>query len=185
MSVSLDVALSAQLSLMKRLDTIAHNVANASTAGFRAEEIDFKQFVSSTTLDPTAFALAGQTYLSRASGPMIRTDGAFDVAVNGEGWLAIQTPAGVAYTRDGRMKMTEEGDLQTLNGYPVLDIGGAPLALNPNGGSPLIASDGMISQNGQQVGALGLFRIDPEAQLRRSRERLKRLRRFPGRGDRA
>lgn len=167
MQSSLYVSLSAQIALQRRIDTIANNVANSSTAGFRAEEVKFEQLISQTPLEPTAFASSGETFLSRRTGEFVRTDNPFDVAVNGEAWLAIQTPGGVAYTRDGRMKITGTGDLQTINGYPVLDAGGAPIVLNANAGPPQIARDGMITQNNKQVGALGLFSIPAQAKLTR------------------
>lgn len=167
MSVSLDVAMSAQLSLMKRLETIAHNVANTSTVGFRSEEINFTQLLSSNTLDETAFARIGQTTLSQSPGAMMKTDNPLDVAVNGNAWFAIQTPAGQVNTRDGRLQMLETGELQTLQGYPILDVGGAPITLEPAAGPPEIAADGMISQNGTQVGAIGLFTISNQAKMQR------------------
>jgi flagellar basal-body rod protein FlgF len=168
MQSSLYVALSGQLALHRRLETIARNVANASSAGFRAEQVKFESLVSQVPLQPVAFASTGKSYLSRAPGELIRTDAPLDVAIEGDGWLAIQTPSGIVYTRDGRMRMTEAGDLQTITGYPVLDVGGAPILLDPNAGPPQIARDGTITQNNQQIGALGLFRIDPEAELIRA-----------------
>lgn len=162
------VGLSAQMSLMRRLETIANNVANASTAGFRAEEVKFDSLLSRTSPDPVAFASTGQTYLSRQAGEMVRTDNPLDVAVEGDAWLAIQTPTGTAYTRDGRMRMTETGELQTLNGYAIMDAGNAPLRVDPNAGPPQIARDGTITQNNRQAGAIGLFKIDPQANLKRA-----------------
>jgi flagellar basal-body rod protein FlgF len=167
MQSNFSVALSAQISLQKRLDTIANNVANASTAGYRAEEVKFETLLSQASSTPVAFASAGQSYLSRTSGEMVRTDELFDVAVQGDAWLGIQTPTGAAYTRDGRFKMTPTGELQTLNGYPVLDAGSSPILLDPNGGPPRIARDGAITQNNRAVGAIGLFTIDQRANLRR------------------
>lgn len=161
------VALSAQIALQKRIDTIANNVANSSTAGFRAEEIKFESVLSQVAPDPVSFASGGRTYLSRSAGETVRTDNLFDVAVQGDAWLAIQTPAGQVYTRDGRMRMTPTGELQTLNGYSILDAGGAPILLDPNGGPPRIARDGTLSQNNRQVGAIGLFTIAQNANLRR------------------
>jgi len=167
MQSSLYVSLSGQIALQRRIDTIAHNVANTSTAGFRAEQVKFESLISQTPLEPTAFSSTGETFLSRRSGEFTRTDNPFDVAVNGDAWMAIQGPGGAVYTRDGRMRITPTGDLQTLNGYPVLDAGGAPIVLNPNGGPPEIARDGMISQGGAQVGAIGLFSIAADAKLTR------------------
>lgn len=153
------VALSGQISLQQRMDSIAVNIANMNTIGYRATGVTFNTVVSQTGEVPVAYASPGADYISRAHGPLIKTDNPLDVAVNGEGWLAIQTPAGKAYTRDGRMRMQQNGALQTLNGYPVLDTGGAPIQLDPNATPVVIGKDGMISQNGNQVGALGLFLI--------------------------
>ena len=167
MQSNFHVALSAQISLQKRLETIANNVANASTVGFRAEEVKFETVLSHASSTPVAFASAGQGYLSRASGEIVRTDNPLDVAVQGDAWLGIQTPAGPVYTRDGRLKMTPTGELQTLNGYAVLDAGSSPVQLDPNAGAPRIARDGAISQNNRAIGAIGLFKIDDKASLKR------------------
>jgi flagellar basal-body rod protein FlgF len=161
------VTLSSQVALDKRLATIAENVANASTTGFRATGVSFDHVLSKTAPTSTAFVSTGVDYISRASGGLTKTDNPFDVAVVGDAWFAIQTPQGVAYTRDGRFQMLETGDVQTLNGDPVLDVGNAPLVLNPTGGPPTILRDGMISQGDKQLGAIGLFEIDPGATLRR------------------
>lgn len=162
------VGLSGQMALQQRLDTIAHNVANASTAGFRAEEVKFETVLSRVPTNPVAFASAGTTYLSRQTGDIVRTDDPLDVAVQGDAWLAIDVSGKQVYTRDGRMMMSSNGDLQTLNGHPVLDVGGAQIVLNPSGGAPEISRDGTITQNGQQVGAIGLYRIDENAKLTRA-----------------
>ena len=167
MQSNFSVGLSAQISLQRRLETIANNMANASTTGFRAEEVKFETLLSHASNTPVAFASAGQSYLSRAAGEMVRTDNQFDVAVQGDAWLGIQTPAGTVYTRDGRMKMTPTGELQTLSGYAVLDAGNSPVQLDPNAGPPRIARDGAISQNNRAVGAIGLFKIDETANLKR------------------
>jgi flagellar basal-body rod protein FlgF len=167
MQSGLYVALSGQIALQRRLETIANNVANSSTAGFRAEQVTFETVLSQVPPDPVAFASSGSAYLSRRSGEFIRTDNMLDVAIEGDAWLAIATPAGQVYTRDGRMRMTEAGELQTLNGHALLDAGGAPVLLDPNAGPPRIARDGTITQDNRQIGALGLFRIDEQAILTR------------------
>jgi flagellar basal-body rod protein FlgF len=161
------VTLSSQVALDKRLTTIAENVANASTTGFRATGVSFDTVLSRTSPTSTAFVSTGPDFISRASGGLTKTDNPFDVAVVGDAWFAIQTPQGVAYTRDGRLQVLETGEVQTLLGFPVLDAGNAPLVLNPTAGPPTILRDGMISQGGAQLGAIGLFEIAPTATLRR------------------
>lgn len=161
------IALSGQLALQRRLETIASNVANAGTPGFRAEQVKFEALVSRIAIEPVAFSSTGTITISRRAGELVQTGNPLDVAVEGEGWFAVLTPAGQVFTRDGRMRISEAGELQTLRGFPVLDIGGAPIQLDPNGGPLTIARDGTITQNNLQVGALGLFRIPDNAILTR------------------
>lgn len=160
MDTSTYVALSGQLALDRRLVTIAHNVANAGTAGFRAEGVGFEALLTTRSPLPTAFASEGMSHVSTANGGLSKTGGPFDVAIQGEGYIAIQTPRGIAYTRDGRLQMLPTGELASLNGHPVLDAGGAPIQLDPLGGPIAVARDGMITQNGRQLGAIGLFGVD-------------------------
>ncbi len=161
------VSLSAQVALEKRLDTVASNIANVNTAGYRAQGVAFSSVLSKVQERPASFVSTGADYISRAQGPTTKTDNPLDVVVQGEGFLAIKTPAGTAYTRDGRFQITATGELQTLNGYPVLDAGNAPLRLEPTDGPPVITADGMMTQNGRQVGAIGLFSIPDDAKLAR------------------
>lgn len=165
---SLYVALSAQVALEKRLDTIANNVANLNTVGFRADGVSFEQEVARAGDSRLAYVTPGTDYISRRAGALIQTGNPLDIAIQGDAWLGISTSRGAAYTRDGRMRMTETGALETLNGNPVLDAGGAPILLEPSAGAPTIASDGMITQKGRQVGAIGLFSLDPSAKLTRT-----------------
>lgn len=167
MQTSLPVALSAQIAMEKRLDTLADNIANARTVGFRAEEVKFESFLSQTANEPVAFASTGEHYISTRTGEMTQTGNGLDMAVNGDAFFAVQGRNGTIYTRDGRMQMTDSGDLLSMNGEPILDVGGAPLQLNPNGGPITIARDGMITQAGAQVGAVGLFQMPQGAKLAR------------------
>lgn len=165
MQTAFNISLSAQLALDKRLTTIAENVANASTIGYRATGVSFETVMSKTA--NAAYSSTGKDFISQAPGGLTKTDNPLDIAVNGDAWFAIRTPQGVAYTRDGRMKMLETGELQTINGYPLLDAANAPITLDPTLGPPRIFNDGMISQGDRQVGAIGLFQIDPAASLER------------------
>lgn len=167
MQSALYVALSAQVAMEKRLNTVANNVANMNTGGFRADEIKFEEVLSTVGKTDVAFSSAGQNFVSRRTGAITKTDNPLDVAIQGEAWFSFAAPSGKAYTRDGRMKMAENGDLQTIDGYPVLDAGGAPIALDPNGGPPIIGRDGAIHQGANQAGVLGLFNLSHDAKLSR------------------
>src|ERR1700730_118338 len=168
MQSGLYVTPSAQVALERRLTTLAANIANQSTPGYRAEEVDFKTLVSRAGDTPVAYVSPGDTYISPRPGVPIKTDNPLDVAVQGDCWLALKTKAGtIVYTRDGRMRMQPGGELQSVNGYTVLDAGNSPIALDPLGGPATIAQDGMITQGGRQIGAIGLFRLDKTTKLKR------------------
>ena len=167
-SQSLYVSLTGQLSLERRMDTVARNVANMQTTGYRADEVKFDTLVKKPGTDTVSFASTGETYISRATGDLQQTGNSLDVAINGDGWLAIQTGNGIAYTRDGRFQIGTDGVLKTIEGNSVLDSGNAPILLDPLAGPPQISQDGTISQGGRPSGVLGLFAIPQEAKLTRT-----------------
>ncbi|MCA3575480.1 MAG: flagellar basal-body rod protein FlgF [Aestuariivirga sp.] len=160
MDVNAHVGLSGQLAQARRLQTIANNVANAGTAGFRAEGVSFAAVVSNTQPFDTSFAFAGGSHADTRMGPLTRTGNPLDVAIQGEGFFAISTPEGTAYTRDGRMQLLPTGDIVSLGGHPILDSSGSPLTADPRGGALDIGRDGAIRQDGRTIGALGLFDVD-------------------------
>ena len=161
------VGISGQMTVERRLTTIAQNIANMNTAGYKAEGVTFDTLLSQTGDTPVAFSTPGASYIDRQGGERTKTDNPLDVAVQGDAWLGVKTAQGVVYTHDGRMKMSQTGQLLNVNDDPVLDVGGSGLILDPAAGLPTIAADGMITQNGAQVGAIGLFSIDPAAKLTR------------------
>jgi flagellar basal-body rod protein FlgF len=161
MQDGLYVALSAQVALEKRLNTIADNVANMSTIGFRATEVKFEDIVTGVGQNSIAFTSPGDTYLSQKAGGLRETKSPFDFAIQGDAWFGIDTPAGTVMTRDGRFTMTDTGQLVTHEGYAVLDAGGAPIQLDPLNGAPAVGRDGVIRQQGQLVASIGLFNFNP------------------------
>lgn len=161
MQDGLYVALSSQIALEKRLNTIADNVANASTIGYRATGVKFEDVVSGLGDKSLSFVTSGDTYISDTNGPLRETGNPFDFAIKGNAWFGIETPAGTVMTRDGRFTLTENGDLVTIEGYAVLDAGGAPIQLDPRNGAPRAGADGSLRQGDNLVGALGLYNFDP------------------------
>jgi len=161
MQNGLYVALSSQIALENRLNTISDNVANANTVGFRATNVKFEDLVFGPADNGMDFVSPGDTYLSQAAGPLRETGNPYDFAAQGDAWFAVETPAGTIMTRDGRFTMQDTGALVTLEGYPVLDAGGAALQLNPRDGAPTAGADGSLRQNGELIGAIGLFQFEP------------------------
>ncbi len=167
MANGLYVALSAQMAMEKRMTTIANNVANMNTPGYRAEEIKFESIMAESGAKDVAFASVGESYTSRKVGPITFTNSPNDVAIEGKAWLAIQTPAGTAYTRDGRLHVTQEGKVVTVNNYPILDQGGTAILVSPDQGPLKIGTDGTLTQGTNTVGTIGMYEIPASAKLTR------------------
>lgn len=160
MQTGLYVSLSSQLALDRRMATLADNVANSSTVGFRATEVKFNQVVSDQKTADVAFVSQGREFISTRSGGLTQTGGTLDFAIKGEAWFQVETPSGPTLTRDGRFTLTDAGELVTVNGYPVLDAGGGPIQIDANGGPIMLSADGQLNQNGRPVAALGIFEAD-------------------------
>lgn len=160
MQSSLYVSLSSQIALERRLVTLADNVANANTTGFRATEVKFNEVLASTGSTDVSFVDQGQDYLSTANGGLKTTGSPLDFAIRGDAWFMIETPTGNMLTRDGRFTLTNTGQLVNINGYAVLDPGEAPIQLDPDGEPPKAGRDGGLSQDGFRRGAIGLFSAD-------------------------
>lgn len=160
MQTGLYVSLSSQLALDRRLTTLADNVANSTTVGFRATEVKFNQVVSDQKVADVAFVSQGNEFLSTRAGGMTETGGTLDFAIKGDAWFQVETPSGPTLTRDGRFTLTDAGELVTLNGYAVLDAGGGPIQIDAANGPILLSADGQLNQNGQPIAALGLFSAD-------------------------
>lgn len=168
MQAGLYVAVSSQVALERRLDTIADNVANASTVGFRATGVKFEDVVTGLGQNAMSFVSPGSTYLSTAGGPVKHTGNALDFAVRGDAWFGMMASDGPIMTRDGRFTLREDGMLVGVEGHAVLDPGGAEVILDPAAGTPTVGADGTLRQNGQIVGAIGLFEFQPGLDFRRA-----------------
>lgn len=153
------IALSRQMALRSQMEVVANNIANASTPGFKAEmmlmsEVDLpaergvelsyvQDFATARDFSPGALKITGN---------------ALDLAIQGDGFFAVQSPDGIRYTRVGRFQLDANGTLVTSQGYPVL-ADGAAVTLDPDDGPVNFAEDGTISTDvaigGEQLQVLG------------------------------
>jgi flagellar basal-body rod protein FlgF len=163
--------LTRQSGLMREMQTLANNIANASTTGFRAEGVMFSEHVKA--LGPGTESLSMATASVRdtvmTQGTLSQTGGTFDLAIEGDGFFLIETPDGQRLTRAGAFGPNENGDLVTADGYQVLDAGGAPVFVPQGVGRIGIAPDGTISAGGQPIGQIGIvLPTDPKQMTRES-----------------
>lgn len=160
-------ALSRQTALLREMQLIANNIANANTTGYRQEGMIFSEFVRLADGDQEVAMSAGRIALtSFAQGALEQTQGTFDFAIEGEGFFLVDTPSGQRLTRGGAFSTSGDGTLTTFDGYPVLDAGGAPIFIPPNA-TISVAVDGTLGVDGQPIGQIGIVRpLDPQAMKR-------------------
>lgn len=139
------IAMSGAKQAELRQSTVSHNLANASTTGFRAELAAFRAIpvLSDSGLPTRAFVVEQSTGSDLTSGPLQHTGNDLDVAINGDGWITIQTASGEAYTRNGGLVVDATGLLKTRSGQIVQGEGG-PLTV-PENTRITIAPDGTVS----------------------------------------
>jgi flagellar basal-body rod protein FlgF len=169
------LSMSGAKATMQRQDVLAHNLANASTVGFRAELQAFRAVpVRGDGASTRVYALETTTGYNDAAGPTTATGRNLDVAVQGKSWLTVQSLDGTeAYTRAGSLEVTAEGVLVTPSGLQVLSDGG-PITI-PQGSVPSIAPDGTLSArqpNGSIIPVARLKLVTPEAPLIRGTDGL-------------
>jgi flagellar basal-body rod protein FlgF len=161
----------------------SHNLANASTVGFRAElaAVTTQSAGEGDRAAARAFASISETGWSQSAGPLQSTGRDLDVAVEGDGWIAVQAPDGTeAYTRAGDLRLDATGAVRNGAGHPVLS-GGGPLVIPPHA-SLVIGADGAVSivplgqgaETTARVGNIKLVKPDP-AQLERGPDGLFRV----------
>ena len=180
-------AMSGASQTMERQASVAQNLANVNSTGYRAEEQRLRAVqvipgAGSTALPTRAFVIDASTHTDFTPGPLQMTARPLDVAVQGQGWIALAMPDGSeAYTRDGSLQEDVNGVLQTRTGIPVQGDGGT-ITIPPDV-KVTIGSDGTVSvvdETGQKnsVNALGQIKLvnPPQGELVRGDDGLFRLR---------
>ena len=126
---------------------ISHNLANVNTVGFRKDLADFRSmqaFSDDPALPSRVYSMTERPGIDLTEGKVMTTGRDLDIAIKGEGWIAMQMPDGSeAYTRNGELQLDADGQLTTANGHPVLGNGG-PIAIPP-AEKIQIGEDGTIS----------------------------------------
>jgi len=163
-------ACTAMVSRQQQLDAIANNLANASTAGYRAQHVVFSSVLADASstdgseLDETInrYGIVSGTTLDLSQGNLERTGNELDVAIQGGGYFVVQTANGEVYSRNGAFQVSGKGELVTQNGDQVLGEGG-PIKMPP--GHISISADGTISANGAVTGKLHIVEFPDTAKL--------------------
>ena len=169
MDSGLYAACTALMARTDALDTIANNLANSSTGGFRARHTTFSSILAGSgqhlgsmlNVDTNSYGLLGGSRLDMQAGSLEHTGSDLDAGIDGPGFFTVQNKQGTAYTRNGNFQVSSTGQLITTTGDPVMGDGG-PITV-PSGAKVTISADGTLSANGAIAGKLKLVQFSPTA----------------------
>jgi flagellar basal-body rod protein FlgF len=168
------IGLSRQIALQRQMDVVANNMANMNTSGFKAEEILFEDYTMPVAShrdfmqsdQPLHYVQDWATRHDMAPGAIVQTGNELDVALMGEGFLAVQTPQGERYTRAGSLTLDATGTLVDMNGFAVLGDGG-PITFGPEEVGITIGEDGSIGSSAGPKGSIRIVEFENVQQLTR------------------
>lgn len=168
MENSLTAALARQSVLARQMDVIATNLANMTTAGFKAETMIFTEVVKPAGPDGDLSLVHDVSFVrDLAEGPMQETGNPLDLGLRGDGYFLVETADGPRGQRHGALQIDAEGRIVTLEGNPVLGAGNAPILVPPETGSIVVTRDGTVSADAQQIGQIQIVRFDNAQALKK------------------
>jgi flagellar basal-body rod protein FlgF len=138
-----------------RFETVSNNLANIGTNAFKKDVLSFDEVLTMKTSSSIDFT----------QGPITQTGNAMDLALEGEGFMKVQTPQGLRYTRDGSLTISKQKTLATQNGDPVLGERG-PIAIQGN--SLAIEDDGSVVVDGQRVDKISVVTFKDTRHLKKA-----------------
>jgi flagellar basal-body rod protein FlgF len=146
------VGLSRQMVLERQMDVVANNVANVNTNGYKADKSLFQEYLKTGAHEDNfvgrdrnvSYVQDSGAFKDFSQGPTEQTKNPLDVAIDGRGFLVVQTPAGERYTRDGGLQINGQGQLVTAAGNPVLGNSG-PIVFQATDHDVSIAADGNVT----------------------------------------
>lgn len=162
MDNTLMLALQTQRVLQRRMDVAANNLANINTSGFKTDTLlieEVNQTEAHAEENPSQIRFVRDVGIMHGmdQAPIAMTGNPLDVAIEGDGFFMIEGMGGeTQYTRDGAFSLAGDGRLVTSDGRAVLNSGGAPIVLDPQGESPSIGRDGVIRVAGVEAGRIGV-----------------------------
>jgi flagellar basal body rod protein FlgG len=152
-------AASGMRSRIESLDLLANNISNSSTSGYKADREFYSLYVSADAETQSTLPNIERNWIDFGQGMVKDTGNPLDVALSGRGFLTADSPAGTLYTRNGALRLSSTGVLQTADGYPVhadTKTGYIQAQLGAGTGSLQILKDGVVMQDGQVLGNLTL-----------------------------
>lgn len=155
MSSGIYLATAGAVAQSNALDATANNIANATTTGFQADRITFREAMTSAKSPDTALVSAGTKRVDTQYGALAQTGNPLDLAIEGDGMFSVDTPNGPRFTRAGNFRLDVDGTLVTVDGFKVRGEGG-PITIPPDTKVIDVGADGSVNADGESLGKLEL-----------------------------
>lgn len=159
-------------SRMESLDILANNLANSATNGFKRDQEFYGVYSSADSSDSesggpgSTLPTIEKQWTDFSQGTLQVTGNPLDVALNGDGFLAVNGPTGTLYTRAGNLQVLSSGALATTSGYTLRSTGGGTIQIAAN--QPItITPDGTVQQSGQTVGQIAIVNFKSTGSLQK------------------
>lgn len=166
MSSGIYIATAGAIAQSNALDATANNIANATTAGFHGDRVTFREALTAARSPDLASVGTGTARVDAQAGALSQTDNPLDLALEGDGYFAVQTERGPRYTRAGNFRLDDTRQLVTADGHPVRGEGGATITIPEDAQRISVSADGEVFADDDSIGKLELVRF-AHAQLRR------------------
>ncbi|MBT8472727.1 MAG: flagellar basal-body rod protein FlgF [Marinicaulis sp.] len=162
------VGLSRNAGLMRQLDSVANNIANVSTNGYRREGNVFAEHIKALDgRDPSlSVSTLSRRFVDLSPGDVTTTSNPLDFAIEGDGFFLVETQNGQRLTRDGAFSRNAQNELVTSGDMRVLDDTGGAIVIPAQAKSIEAANDGLIFADGEPIGRLGVVTADPAGLVR-------------------
>jgi flagellar basal-body rod protein FlgF len=164
------IALSKQTAMTRDMNVMANNIANASTNGYRGEHTMFQEYLARTgsigVRQKLSFVQDIGTVRDTRDGALVQTNNALDIALQGQGFMAVGDPAQELYTRTGVFHLDATRQVVTSDGYPLLQENGRPIVIPQGADRIRISGDGIISTEQGEAGRIRLVRFGSEQAMR-------------------
>jgi flagellar basal-body rod protein FlgF len=155
------------------LDLLANNLANLNTAGFKEELAYFSPMNQAAEASANAGDIGAsinsliktQGAINTANGSLSQTNRDLDVAIEGNGFLVVETPRGIRYTRNGSLMRNAKGVLVASEGSPILGASGRPITLGP--GAININEEGAVTVDGKEIDRMKIVSFDDLTKISR------------------
>jgi len=168
------------------LDVISNNLANAGTVGYKADDLNFGDFLVKAKSKDYGFVLEKENTpksvnLDQSHQSMVKivgqrtdfsqgflkaTGNTFDIAIDGEGFFQVEVDNNTYFSRDGRCVLNGEGELVHTSGGKILDDGGSPIVIDPEEeGQVVINDEGLIFQGKTEIAKIGVYTLEDKGKI--------------------